>query len=917
MRPLKLTMTAFGPYADTQVLELDKLGRQGIFLITGDTGAGKTSIFDAITFALYGEPSGTNRKTGNLQSKFAKAGTKTSVELVFEYDGKIYTVYRELTYIKAENLSSRSSTATSVRLTLPDGKEISKLREAKDKIRELLGVDKNQFTQVAMLAQGDFLTFLLNSESRGAILQKVFKTHKFAKLQEKLAKSLYDAKKDLENANRDVFSLLKRVLTAGETFADQMPKTDAEFTVKLSELKELIAQDEKTASTLAAKEAILASELKRAENELEAYNTYQANKQKIVQLEEDLIKAHNNLKSAEEAQTAADARNGEYSEKITKIGEIKNELPSYEKLDCATERIKRLSGMLNELNNTCNGLRTTLSNSAAELRCIDEEIKNLAGAEKERADALLQLREVDARIEKTERLITKINEAKELNNALGRSLADYKAAQAAAQEANESHALLYERFISEQAGFLAKELEDGMPCRVCGSTVHPKPAVLSDKAPDKSDVDKAKAVYEKARQRAEKLNAEGLSLLDRRTVAKNEVLKIFGMLFEKKMQSVTEIAPIAESEAVRLGDLYKELSARTTKLEKDIKRKEQLENKAEKLRNIIEKKRSELSENEKNAAALSSQLNSVREHQNELSRSLKFSGSEEAEKAIKTLEAETERIKAEQQSARKRKLDAMQEAASKESAIKTLKENIRYEGITDITKLTENLENAKKASEENKKHQLDTNTRLKLNRPLEAELSLEVNARTRAFEKYSMILPLCETANGNLPDKRKIMLETYVQASMFNRILNRANTRLSRMTDDRFSLSLGDSGSNSGKSGLDIDATDRLSGTVVPASSLSGGEGFMASLSLALGLSDEIQSSSGGIRLDTLYIDEGFGTLDKDKLGNAIKTLCALSENNKLIGIISHVDELKNSILNQIIVTKEAHGGSHAELLIN
>ncbi len=917
MRPLKLTMTAFGPYADMQVLDLDKLGKQGIFLITGDTGAGKTSIFDAISFALYGEPSGANRKTGNLQSKFAKAGTKTSVELVFEYDGKIYTVYRELTYIKAENLSSRSSTATSVRLILPDGKEITKLREAKDKIRELLGVDKNQFAQVAMLAQGDFLTFLLNSESRGAILQKVFKTHKFAKLQERLAKSLYDAKKDLENANKEVNSLLNRVATADESFVNLIPKTDTEFTAKLSELKVLISQDEKTASDLAAKESLLANELKKTENELEAYNTYQTNKKKIAQLEVNLITAHKNLKSAEEAQAAADARNGEYSEKITKIGEIKNELPSYEKLDIATGRIKRLSAMLNDINKTCDGLRTALGNAAAELGSTEEEIRNLADAEKERAAAILQLHEVDARIEKTDRLIAKINEARELNNALSRSLADYKEAQAAAQEANDSYALLYEQFISEQAGFLAIELQDGMPCRVCGSTVHPKPAVLSDKAPDKSDVDRAKAIYEKARQRAEKINAEGLSLLDRRTVAKNEALEIFGVLFEEEMQSVTEIAPIAESEAARLGDLYKVLSAKTSKLEKDIKRKELLESKAEKLRSMIEKRRGELSENEKKAAAQSSQLNSECEHQKELSRSLRFSGSEEAEKEIKTLEAETEKIKAEQQSARKRKLDAMQEAAAKESAIKTLKENTRYEGVTDIFKLTENLENARKASEENKKHLLDANIRLNINRPLETELASAVTARTKAYEKYSMILPLCETANGNIPDKRKIMLETYVQASMFNRILSRANIRLSRMTDDRFSLSLGDSGSNSGKSGLDIDATDRLSGTVVPASSLSGGEGFMASLSLALGLSDEIQSSSGGIRLDTLYIDEGFGTLDKDKLGNAIKTLCALSENNKLIGIISHVDELKNSISNQIIVKKESRGGSHAELLIN
>lgn len=915
MRPLKLTMSAFGPYAGKTELDLTALGTSGLYLVTGDTGAGKTTLFDAITFALFGEASGNTRDADMLRSKYALPETQTYVELVFFYAGKTYTVRRNPEYTRPKTRGDGTTTeSASALLTLPDGSVVTKIKDVDKKIVEILGVTRDQFSQVAMIAQGDFLKLLLAStEERKRIFQKIFRTREYFDLQEALKAEAAKMGREYDR----IFTVIRQqsvgvkceessvyFTEAKKAAAGELPTEEV-----LSLFDRLIAADEReekaTEEQVSAQEAefsAVVTRLAKAESRKRAEADLSASRQifsEETQKNEGLL----------QAVTAAKAGETEIKTLTDRIALLAAAFPDYDERERVrtelgdAERSLALSAKEQErLTKEEERMQKTLAEMKAEAAALET-----AGAEKEALSS--SKNRAEERKSALSGLSKALRLAGEAENALAQLQEEYRKAADIAAKAKDEYDRKHRAYFDEQAGILAENLKEGEPCPVCGSVHHPSLAKKSPKAPDKAALEQSKADYERAQKTAEEASlAAGSARIkaeEKQAALSEGAEKLFGERNGEKIPDRLSMEIEAADEEL------KEIEAQYTAAEKKSLRKAELSAeipKTEAALSLATKKRSEESEK---AASLRTQKEETAKRLAALNGKLQFADKTEAEAESKALSVQKTALEQKITQAQTLYEQSNQKIAALQATIaalqKTLAESAATDTAADEEKKAALLTNRRELTERSK----EISARLTLNRSFATEIRRRAAEAAAVEKRWAWIKSLSDTANGNITGKEKVMLETYVQTHYFDRIIARANLRLMKMSGGQYELKRRRVAENNrSQSGLDLDVIDHYNGSERSVKTLSGGESFKASLSLALGLSDEIQSSAGGIRLDTMFVDEGFGSLDEESLSQAIGALAGLSEGNRLVGIISHVAELKEKIDKQIVVTKMPTGGS-------
>lgn len=1098
MRPLKLTLSAFGPYAGTTELDLAQLGTKGLYLITGDTGAGKTTIFDAITYALYGRASSDRRTPETLRSKYAEDSTPTFVELVFSYAGKTYTVYRSPEYLRpAKRGDKLVMQKKEVRLTMPDEHVVDKPAEADAELRQIIGLDQAQFSQIAMIAQGDFYRLIMaDTQKRQEIFREIFKTRYYDTLQQRLGKASGDLKSQCEAARSSVQQYIEGIVCAEDDMAyfpktEQAKQGEMPFEDIVSLVNALIEQDEQADARCEEQLAQLDEENSAVAKLLGKADEQDKARAKLAANRDEQMQQHEKLKAAQDAWEAEQAKLPRQEELRRALTALEAEKPRYQELDDKSRTLAKLTGEITAQETDLQKQEDTHQRQSAELAAWKQEAQPLAQAEADKERALSAQKEQTARREALSALLDDVrmqaHNARQLveaekqaeereaeKNALTDTIAQqtaalqadrealrqaagldaektkllseqekaqarenaldaiekllndcetarsqfetaknaYKQAQAKAERANEDYVRCSRAFLDAQAGILARDLTDGAPCPVCGAVHHPHPAQLPGEAPTEDELRQA----ERARDAAQRAASDASQAAGERKTAlqmrEQQVLEQLAAYVETPALETAEAQLAAcRAEAKKVSDdLAQQLSALETGLadraalnrrieqqenalghqnealgllrdtiikEKDAYsrlsgQQEQLEQKlhgrlaellpdcppeqaAERLDTALNKVQQRLQdsadvlsaieqklarkrlldtqipqrEQEMQAqtqkisaarAALSgaeSRRTSLEEQIAALRKTLSFADAAAAVQQERTLGNELDTLEKAYKAAEKTLADsekALSELQSNEKQLVSLLENGE---ALDIEALTARAGELTVRRLELGEERRTLSTRVNTNRNALGKMQKRADELKALEERYRWVKLLSNTANGQLSGKEKITLETYIQMTFFDRILQRANTRLLTMSGGQYELKRRRvAGNHKSQTGLELDVIDHYNGSERSVQSLSGGESFKASLSLALGLSDEIQSAAGGIKLDTMFVDEGFGSLDEESLAQAIRALGDLTEGRRLVGIISHISELREKIDRQIRVTKDKTGGSRVEIIV-
>lgn len=927
MRPLKLKIAGFGTYCKPTVVELDKFGKSGLYLITGDTGSGKTTIFDAITYALYGEPNGENRKASMMRSNLAGLDDPTEVELTFEYQKQVYVVKRNPGY---ERRAKRGEGTTmedpDALLTMPDGRTVSGPSKVTAKITEILGIGRKEFTQIEMIAQGDFRELLFaDTNKRQEIFRKIFKTHFYQVLQDRLSKEERELRIQTEKQN----SIIS--IRMGDAGCE--PGFELEEKVKLAKAGGLTVEEKiSLLNKIITSDEVLAEKIQKEKSEkIEELNSVNAD----LSRGEDFRKATDQLgKSKKELEVATEevAKASEnYNVQLSKEEERKNlasEKSVLEKDISLYDNLENKRKIHMELVTELNKQKTNLEKLEDERDKNKEQIEKVEGELKEFADSSADKISLEAEKEKLE--------AKDKNLIkLEKSLGDLKEKSLELeqlQEKTKKFLLENERiskefsekntaFLCEQAGIMAETLQSGMPCPVCGSTEHPVLAHKSENAPTQSELDSLKKEVEAWNKKtSDAVEKTAGAKAEKESVEKNYISLLQEILeLEAESLSYEDADFKIKEEKSKVEKSIKEISSRIIEIEKAIKRRSELEKILPGLRETDENYDKEISSltasvNEKRGIANES-LNSIKE----LKGSLKFESKMEASNHLVDLGKKVSAMEKALESSRVVKENAERNVASLKERIRTIEEQLSGMEKVEIESLVE-----KKRILEEERNGLDNHEkqlfhRQTLNNGILEQIKECAKEIAELEKKHTWVLSLAKTANGSLGDgKQKIELETFIQMTYFDRIIQRANVRLGIMTDGNFELVRSTEGEDGrSQTGLDLDVIDYTKRNRRSVKTLSGGESFMASLSLALGLADEIQSSvGGGLQLDSMFVDEGFGSLDETSLRQAIMALTDLTKGNRIIGIISHVAELSELLDNKLVVSKDKLTGESSVEII-
>lgn len=920
MRPLKLTISGFGPYAGTQVIDFRAFGKSGIYLITGDTGAGKTTVFDAVTFALFGEASGDSREAKMLRSKYAKPGDPTEVELVFEYDGKEYTVKRNPEYerLKTRGEGTTKESANAV-LTLPDGKVITKLKDVNDGIRNIICLDKNQFSQIAMISQGDFRKLLQSStDERQKIFRAIFKTQNYETLQIRLKSELGAVNESRKLLKAGISQFIRGTVCGEDSLYSEDVKAAREEKLLTSDvvnlLENLIKEDKENALVLKNQ---LETEQKRSEELVSKLEKATAYKKACDSLERNRLLRDNKkseLNAFEEKLEAAFATLPEQEKTGAKIEQIKHSLHFYEELDEKSGEIvlsTQKLGSVREKKNLAGRRAKTVSEEIALFKEEAEKLKN-AGAEKEKL--LGRKRELDEKIKKLRKLVSDFASLEQQRKILGIKQADYLDARENYERLKNEYDRKNRAFLDEKAGILAMGLSDGEPCPVCGSKEHPCPAVVSEGAPTEDDVKSAKTESENARSVMEGANSRAEKQKGVVSTTEENILENISALLGEV--PIKDAENLAKAKIGILVDKSEELDGKIFAEQTNENRKAELDEIVPEKEIELDEAKNKFAECERSEIGLSAKITELEKQTSELKAKLEFENKSAAEKEKTALEEKLRLLQKNLEDAEKNLNNCKTELAGIDSAIGIFEEQISGGCPGDAEAIEVKKNDCEKHIRAITEKQGDISSRIRMNENAKKGIAEKQKEAEELDAKYMWLGSLYSTASGDVSGKDKVKLETYIQMTYFDRILEYANLRLRKMSGGQYDLKRRRNASNKvSSSGLELDIVDHINASERSVNTLSGGEAFLASLALALGLSDEIQTSTG-IRLDTLFVDEGFGSLDSETLGKAYSTLAGLTEGNRLVGIISHVSELKERIDKQIIVTKNRDGGSKAEVVV-
>lgn len=1075
MRPVKLTMNAFGPYAKTAEIDFTRFKDHGLYLITGDTGAGKTTIFDAISFALFGCASGDDRSTKTLRSDFADPAAETSVELEFAYRGSLYRIWRCPGYERAKKRGEGTTTqAPEAVLERPGKAPITRVRDVDAAVKEILGIDRTQFAQIVMIAQGDFRKLLsAGTDERSRIFRTLFDTGRFQAFQRRLA----EEKNALEAQHRSITQEVRvhagnalLEAEAAESLAKQLEQDTLQANWLKGILEEAVVRDreryaaQKTCVDAAKNRRDAALSAADGLARLDALKTKKTSvDQRVNSLESAAAHARRKLDEHTLGQSARDSL-------ASRTAVEQSELPLYEKLEKDIRHAKNLHAEAQAAASKAKAALKRETDLKGQQSRAARTIVDLAHAEKAYADARLACKDAEEELkstvahitawqsmEKTEKQAAQaeaesekqqrdaqaseaqrvqaaktIEEAESLRAALSdaperivryeartreieeslkrlqaaahaeeraekacedacqnarQTLENYAKAKKASDEAHHAWSQAQSLYLDGQAGLLASGLAPGTPCPVCGSSEHPRPATAPLSTPSKEQVEALQHAWTKATKEAEEasrrssaaqaavqekkealkavIEAEGpreqriarrsqeqedladtraklatatedsaklkkaielLHAAQQRHKAADEQARLHARqaasaLAEAERYSATartrrEAIPYKNAQELEKKHAETQRASETaraalTRAQADAQTLQKARDDERRASELLVQAQSEGAEARRREAALLAQAESADSSVSSARARLKYENKEQALRAIQDAQKQIDLFDATLARIRTSLGESEKELAAARGEADTLARSIREAPSYEKDQVEEEQRNAHDALEREERSLAEISAALSANEKTLEQVRLLAKKARAVEERYGEVATLADTANGRLVGKDKIAFETYVQSMYFDRMIAAANRRLRAMTNERYKLVRRRAAiTKSGQSGLDLDVMDAYTGKMRDASSLSGGESFKAALALALGLSDVVQAHAGGVQLDTMFIDEGFGSLDQESLQLAVKTLTELSGGDKLIGIISHVDELKESIDRKIVVKRGRNGSS-------
>ena len=931
MRPVKLLLSAFGSYATKTMIDFEQ-ARQGIFLITGDTGSGKTTIFDAITYALYGETSGGMRSGSMMRSQYAAEDEKTYVEFSFEYRGDVYQIRRNPEYRITKHLKNgkikEQKVAAAVELTLPDGMVFpGKKKETDEKIAELIGLDVKQFTQIAMIAQGDFLKLLYTkTEERKLIFSRIFQTTLYYRVQEELKKRFFALDEKLSYNRQAILQETARIRCMDPEQKEQLRGLGEHTLLPVEEYCALTGEICRRGKKEEKEEQKKLETVQGAVRELTGALAKALEQKK---LKEQLMEAQTQLAEqeqrgtllAEAKQKTAEDRKKQEPELLEQQVAAKQAL---ERFDALEEKVKAEQKA-----------KEALAAAKEAFAALEEKEKKLKETYELSQQKLQQLQNTESRLaearEKERICAQSCQEIRELREGSRQWEREQKREQKcrekllfAEQEAKRliyRYETDYEQFLFAQAGILAEHLNDGEPCPVCGATEHPKPAKLSAGAPSEACIRKEKEESEQAKKGREQCHLAFVAQGEKTQAAKNrceEQWKRCVEALKAQEQDVTD----AIGQMPDTGQI-EALLKQTGKLEAEAHEKAEAARKEDLARIQLQKQAEEQKEQ---LAALAAEVETERKAETSLElawlekqkeravwqETLVYADKKEAEDVKNSLEARLKALQEAETLAQQAYHEWEKTCSLLRGTIAAGEKALKEGKEEDPEALREALEEKSGLQKAAEKRLAELHSENGVNEAVLTELKKYAAQRKDMEQEAAVLETLSKTANGRLGGMAKLDLETYVQRQYFRQIIAQANRRLVVMSQGQFVLKLKDSES-AGKSkneGLDLSVYSLVTDTVRDVKTLSGGEAFMAALSMALGLSDIVQRTAGAVYLDMMFIDEGFGSLDDGAREQAIRVLRDLAGENGVVGIISHVAELKDGIEKKLIVKKTERGST-------
>lgn len=937
MRPKKLTLSAWGPYADEQIVDFDGIS-DGLFLLTGPTGSGKTMIFDGISYALFGVPSGKIRERDTLRSDFAKETDETFVKLSFEHRGNVYTVIRHPRYTRPKKRGEGEITVNEKAcLYMPGGQVIENLTVVNEKISEILGVNHEQFKQIAMIAQGEFQELLTaDSKKRVEIFRNIFGTEVYERIQRRLSERAGALAKEIDALRNRTEEAMASIVSQNHEKLQYLLSQQVVHEAQVADaLSEAVAKDRQL---LAATDKIL-KELGEAYNAAELdYKLYIQNKnneaneraasEKLLAAlekgEQDFLKLQPEYDNLSERQFEIRALQKKLDED-SRLMDIVKAIQGQEKIcreaakksASAKEERQRQKAALDKLQDTIAQNKEKLS----EQQKADEAVSLYEGG----------LKDGQRAAKDCEQLVCQCKDFVGVKKAYAAKTAEYQKAQGRADEKKRRYEGADRIFRQAAAGLLAQKLLEGQPCPVCGSVHHPSPAALVSGVVSEAQLKGLKSESETAVKLADKLLNEltglqgekvahwtnivrqtktVLAIEDDRALVGSGGIYETEQLFYKAVQAKKEaIAAKNEEISAQLSqakqqkkqfetlrkqqeDLEKALGEKTALFEKYSEAAANLEIEAQKQKALLENTKQQLPKGLTEAAIIM--------RRQETEHSLKA-----AEKAVDAVQKAYEKVLLQLTQDKAKHKEVAAHLEKYEAEAKKCRQSLLK--LTDGAEPEAWLSKLRAQMEEKKKDRDFLYRMYHQNSDVYKTLKAKAGKKEALDEVYGRIKKLENAARGN--NQRRLEFEQYVLGTYFDEILEAANLRLYHMSEGRYELFRTEKVKDMRRrNSLDIEVLDNYTGRRRPVKTLSGGESFKAALSLALGLSDVIQNYVGGIDIDLLFIDEGFGSLDETSVQTAVDTLMALAGGSRMVGIISHVSELKERIDTQIIVEKGVCG---------
>jgi len=1052
MRPIRLTMSAFGSYFKPETIDFTNFYDKGIFLITGPTGAGKTTIFDGICYALYGHTSNSDKDENYIRNDLADGEILTYVELEFELRGNRYYIKRVPKQLRkklrGDGYTERPAEAE-LKL-IDEDKVITGVTEVNQKVIELIGLEYEQFRQIIMIPQGEFRQLLVaKSKDREEILRKIFGTDEYRKIQEALDKKVKDLKADIDRLKAGLKVNIRGINPGDNDKLKEMLKemVDKDTVPNIHELtdqlKAQIDGDEREIAELDEKIKILEMEIENILNEItegKRTNDLLEQRMKIEQEKRDLESKKDEIKLLEESlekgrkalcirpleenyhssQRKVESKEKELNDLVEQLKkadedskQAERELSKQLERNEEADKLKKQMGLLNSfvekvkdydakrkekdiLESQFRDISSRLDESTKNINDIKKKIKelnenreSLKDCEKDYINLKIELEKKEDVHKKLVNLRPLIEGLEIIRENLSKKNAECLSLQKGYDALKAEVENTRRKFIEGYAGKLAKELQEGMPCPVCGSIHHPNPAKLVDGVPSEEELNELEArvveleaEYSNAKDERNKLDNEYTTKECIINERKNEIKEAIRDNIEENLSEDivglegAELARFIDDKALQFKKQLDYIKSKLKRLEKEIEEKNEIDKKLEDLNSKRESCEKEIEELNRECTQiygkLESQKSLVQQLEKELPEDIRSelglkSKIDKLDRQIKQIETDIKKAQEKYQSCRDKYTSLLRAKEEREKALEELmkeredlkikfEDQIRVQGFADadeynkakldeeelkridgsIRKYNEDLKSvndrfnqivaetkdlepvditALESKLEEKRQDKDSITnwrtavysRRENNEKLLNDIESLVEQISEKEKEYALVGDLCSAANGR--NSYKVTFETYVLAAYFEEVIDAANVRLRKMTRNRFQMERAEEeGTGKGYKGLDINVFDGNSGQRRPIKNISGGESFKASLALALGLSDVVQSYAGGIKLDTMFIDEGFGSLDSASLDDAINCLLELQSSGRLVGIISHVKELQERIHSRIEVESSIDG---------